>query len=155
MLNLKPRLALYEGGVVVIFHKSLDVYRLSLDFVEIAADIAKHIPRGQSYLADQLRRSASSTVLNIGEGAGEFSKKEKARFYRMALRSATESASTIDIVYRFEHITDQLYHSAEHTLDRIIAMLTKLIHRHTREALTVVGGNAEPENGAREREPLR
>src|SRR4051794_1769551 len=85
-----------EVDFVVIFHKCLDVYRLSLDFVEIAADIAKHIPRGQSYLADQLRRSASSTVLNIGEGAGEFSKKEKARFYRMALRSATESASTID-----------------------------------------------------------
>ena len=140
---------------MVIFHKSLDVYRLSLEFVEIAAEIAKHIPRGQSYLADQLRRSASSSVLNIGEGAGEFSKKEKARFYRMALRSATESASTIDIVYRFGHITDLLYLRAEQSLDRMIAMLTKLIQRHSREGLAVVGNKGAGESGSREREPLR
>ena len=139
---------------MVILHKNLDVYRLALEFVEIAAQIAKHIPRGQSYLADQLRRSASGSVLNIGEGAGEFSKKAKIRFYRMALRSATESASTIDITYRFEHINDELYQRAEHALDRIIAMLTKLIHRHSREGASESGEGGEVvRSGFQEREP--
>ena len=48
-------------------------------------------------MADQLGRAALSIVLNIAEGAGEFSKKGKARFYRMALRSTTEWAATMDV----------------------------------------------------------
>ena len=134
---------------MVVFHRQLDVYQLSLDFVEVAAEIVKKLPRGQSYLGDQLKRSASSTVLNIGEGAGEFSKNEKARFYRMALRSATESASTVDIIHRFQHIDDHLYCQSDKMLDRIIAMLTKLIQRHR---LREVGVGRK---GSRDREPLR
>ena len=34
--------------------------------------------------------------MNLAEGAGELSPSEKARFYRMALRSATECAAIID-----------------------------------------------------------
>ena len=134
---------------MVIFHRNLDVYQLALEFVELASEIVKTLPRGQSYLGDQLKRSASSTVLNIGEGAGEFAKKEKVRFYRMALRSATESASTVDIIHRFKHIDDEFYSQADKTLDRVIAMLTKLIRRHG----VMVAGNGR--SGGREREPLR
>ena len=134
---------------MVLFHRNLDVYRLALDFVEISADISRMLPRGNSYLCDQLKRSASSTVLNIGEGAGEFSKKEKIRFYRMALRSATESASTVDIIFRFKFIDNHLYSTTDKVLDRIVAMLTKLIHRHG------VAGNGSTGNGKGRREPLR
>ena len=130
---------------MVMFHRNLDVYRLALDFVEIASEISKKLPRGQSYLSDQLKRSAASTVLNIGEGAGEFSKQEKVRFYRMALRSSTESASTVDIIFRFKHIDDQLYGKADRNLDRGIAMLTKLIQRH---GVTVIGNDGKRKRGA-------
>lgn len=115
---------------MVILHKNLDVYKIALDFVELSSEIIKHIPRGQSHLGDQLKRSAASSVLNIGEGAGEFAKKEKIRFYRMALRSATESASTVDIIHRFGQIDLVLYEKAEQLLGRIIGMLTRLIQRH-------------------------
>jgi len=112
---------------MVMFHKSLDVYQLSLDFIDLAAVIVKQIPRGQSYLSDQLRRAASSIVFNIGEGAGEFAKSEKARFYRMALRSGTECAAIIDVIYRFGIIDATLHERCDRLLDRIVAMLTKLI----------------------------
>ena len=115
---------------MVIFHKNLEVYRLILEFIKLAAEIIKHVPRGQSHLSDQLRRASTSMAFNTAEGAGEFAKKEKARFYRMALRSATESAAIVDVIFGFGFIGADLYDQADRMLDRIIAMLTKLVQRH-------------------------
>ena len=53
-------------------HERLDVYRLALEFVVVASDVAERMPKGRAYLADQLQRAATSIVLNIAEGAGEF-----------------------------------------------------------------------------------
>ena len=62
--------------------------------------LLEHLPRGRRYLADQLQRAAVSIPLNIAEGAGEFSRKDKRRFYRIALRSATASAARLDVCRR-------------------------------------------------------
>ena len=77
-------------------HERLDVYKAAIEFLVLADVIAATLPRGRGYLADQLRRGASSISFNIAEGAGEFASDEKARFYRMARRSATESAAILD-----------------------------------------------------------
>ena len=56
-------------------HERLDVYRVALMFVRTAHDLASSIitnSSGSGYLVDQLRRAASSIVLNIAEGAGEY-----------------------------------------------------------------------------------
>jgi len=79
-------------------HEKLDVYRFAIQFVVLAEEIVEALPRGRTYLADQLRRAGSSIPLNIAEGAGEFMPTEKARFYRMAKRSATECSSILDIL---------------------------------------------------------
>ena len=55
-----------------ISFKKLDVYKVALEFVSLSAVALKKLPRGQSHLNDQLKRAASSIVLNIAEGAGEF-----------------------------------------------------------------------------------
>src|ERR1700754_3098467 len=63
-------------------HEKLDVYQTAVEFVVFIESIVKQFPKGRSYLVDQLQRAASSVVLNITEGAGEFSANEKIRFYR-------------------------------------------------------------------------
>ena len=60
--------------------QKLEVYQKGLDFVVVADEIIGGLPKGRAYLADQLRRAASSIALNVAEGAGEFSPNEKARF---------------------------------------------------------------------------
>jgi four helix bundle protein len=64
--------------------------------------------------------------LNIAEGAGEHAVNEKARFYRMAKRSATECASIFDVCKRLRLLIDSQYMQGRELLLRIAAMLTKM-----------------------------
>ena len=108
-------------------HEKLEVYRFAIQFVILADEIIENLPRGRAYLADQLRRAASSIPLNIAEGAGEYAPTEKARFYRMAKRYATESASILDILLHLKLIEEKVFARAREFLARIVAMLIKLV----------------------------
>ena len=68
-----------------------------------------------------------SIVLNIAEGAGEYSGCEKSRFYRMARRSATECAGILDICQRLKLIESTRYERGRQLLLRIVAMLTRMV----------------------------
>ena len=80
-------------------------------------------------IADQLQRAGTSISLNIAEGSGEFSVNEKSRFYRMAKRSATESAAILDVAKRLNIIHEADYRSGRDLLIRIVSMLTKMAQR--------------------------
>src|SRR5206468_1745072 len=88
-------------------HERLEVYQSALRFVVVAREIIEQLPGGFADLADQLGRASTSRVLNTAEGAGQFSKREKARFYRMAKRSATECAGVLDIFRVLQAIEDK------------------------------------------------
>jgi four helix bundle protein len=108
-------------------HERLDVYQAAIQFLALADTIAGQLPRGRSYLADQLRRAASSISFNIAEGAGEFAAADKARFYRIARRSATESAAILDAC-RVLALTDEASSQASRgLLLRVVAMLTAMV----------------------------
>lgn len=112
-------------------HEKLDVYQTAVDWVSLAQDIAEALPRGKGNLADQLQRASSSITLNIAEGAGEFSGAEKARFYRIAKRSATECAAILDVAQRRSSISPEHYAQGRSLLLRIVGMLVKLARSHT------------------------
>ena len=108
-------------------HERLDVYQAAIEFLALADTMAGNLPRGRSYLADQLRRAASSISFNIAEGAGEFSTLDKARFYRMARRSATESAAILDACRVLALADEASSQSGRGLLLRIVAMLTAMV----------------------------
>jgi four helix bundle protein len=64
--------------------------------------------------------------LNIAEGAGEFAARDKARFYRMAQRSVTESAAVLDVLRRIGIGAPEQLAAGRELLLRLVAMLTKL-----------------------------
>ncbi|HUP87903.1 MAG TPA: four helix bundle protein, partial [Longimicrobiales bacterium] len=99
----------------------LDLYHVCLHFYDLARSIIRALPNGYAEERDQLKRAALSIFLNFCEGAGEFSPGEKARFYRMALRSGTECAAIIRIL---EHDLGQKseFNEAIEDLLRIVAM---------------------------------
>ena len=106
--------------------EKLDVYQVSLEFVVTADQIAADLPRGRSYLKDQLRRASNSIAANIAEGVGEYSPAEKTRFYRMARRSAVECASHLLVIEQLHLGTAELLGTGRSQLLRIVAMLTSL-----------------------------
>ena len=110
-------------------HERLDVYKAAIELLVLADAVASTLPRGRGYLADQLRRAASSISFNIAEGAGEFAVEEKARFYRMARRSATESAAILDACRALSLTTAPSSEVARAVLLRIVAMLTAMVKR--------------------------
>ena len=87
--------------------------------------------KGHGPLADQLQRAGSSITLNIAEGAGEFSSAEKARFYRIAKRSATECAAILDVARRRSCVDDEHFTKGRSLLLRIVGMLVKLTRAHS------------------------
>ena len=111
----------------VFDHDKLDVYHVAIEFIGTASTIAKSLPKGRAYIADQLNRAALSVPLNIAEGAGEFSKREKKRFYRMARRSATECAAILDVCECLELSGKESVEAGKEQLRRVVSMLVRLI----------------------------
>ena len=109
----------------VFDHEGLEVYQAAIRFVVMANDVVEQLPRGRGYLADQLQRAATSVVLNIAEGAGEFAPKEKARFYRMARRSATESAAVLDVCRNLKLLADERHAAGRDLLLQVVSMLVR------------------------------
>ena len=107
-------------------HEKLDVYQKSIEFLILADHVSEDLPRGRSYLAEQLRRAALSICLNIAEGAGEFNKSEKKRFYRIARRSATECAAIFDACKALKLMETQILSPGRTLLFRIVSMLVKM-----------------------------
>jgi len=110
-------------------HERLDVYRAAIEFLVVADETATSLPKGRAYLVDPLRRAATSIALNIAEGAGEFSPGDKARFYRMARRSAAECAAILDAC-RVTHLADlELLYRGRTLLLRTVATVTAMVLR--------------------------
>jgi four helix bundle protein len=109
--------------------EKLDVYQASIEVVVLIDTITEAFPRGRAYLTDQLQRAGTSISLNIAEGAGEFNVNEKSRFYRMAKRSATETAAIFEVAKRLKIIQEANFHMGRELLIRIVSMLTKMAQK--------------------------
>jgi four helix bundle protein len=83
--------------------------------------------KGHGDLVDQLRRSAQSIPQNVAEGAGKTTRADKAKHYTIASGSAMESAAHLDVMKVEELIDDEQYAVGAALLERVVAMLTKMI----------------------------
>jgi four helix bundle protein len=101
----------------------LDVYRVAL---QAQAQTAVLVPEDRRVLRDQLERASLSVVLNIAEGAGRRSRKDKARHYAIARGSAMECAAIIDVTGRRNLAAADACANARGLYVRVVQMLTKL-----------------------------
>ncbi len=75
-------------------HDRLDVYRLSIGYVATSFAIAKDLNGCHRHARDQWLRAAQSIPLNIAEGNGKFSTKDRCRFIGHARTAALQAAAT-------------------------------------------------------------
>ena len=110
-------------------HDRLDVYRLSIDYVAQSFAVAKELNGLHRHARDQWLRAAQSIPLNIAEGNGKRSLKDRNRFLDIARGSALECASIQDVLAATDGIGDESHGELKRMLRRIVSMLTRLIGR--------------------------
>jgi four helix bundle protein len=110
-------------------HERLEVYRLAIEYVTSSFRIAKSLTGVDRHARDQWLRAAQSIPLNIAEGNGKQSLKDKNRFFEIARGSALECAAIHDILESTGAIDSETTRIGKTNLKRIVSMLTKLIQR--------------------------
>ncbi len=120
MLNLKMK-AYFD-------HEKLNVYQVSLAFNGWVGEFLSSID-AKAAAKDQLDRAATSVPLNIAEGNGKFSTRDRARFFDIARGSALESAASLDVLVSRKLTTEAHVAAAKEQLVQIVNMLMGLLKR--------------------------
>ncbi|MDP2676268.1 MAG: four helix bundle protein [bacterium] len=84
--------------------------------------------RIDSYIRDQLKRASISSVINIAEGSGKFSKPDKKRFYIIARGSVYECVSLLELIYDDRLIDEKRFRYFYEKYEEISKMLLGLIN---------------------------
>ena len=114
-------------------HEKLDVYRNSIAFCAWVGDFLPSITE-KTAAKDQLDRASTSIPLNIAEGNGKFSVKDRARFLEMARGSALECAACLDVLVARKLATPEQIAGAKAELAAIVRMMIGLLKRFSERA---------------------
>jgi|SRR6266550_2462019 len=110
-------------------HEKLDVYQGAIAFCGWVGEFIAAISA-----KDQLDRASTSIPLNIAEGNGKFSAKDRARFLEMARGSALECAACLDVLLVRKLASKERVVLAKEQLVRIVQMLIGLLRKFSERA---------------------
>src|SRR5436309_14076215 len=114
-------------------HEKLDVYRNSIAFCAWVGDFLPTITQ-KTTAKDQLDRASTSIPLNITEGNGKFSAKDRARFLEMARGSALECAAALDVLVARKLAMVEQVADPKAQLAAIVRMMIGLLKRFSERA---------------------
>ena len=114
-------------------HEKLDVYQLQLKFIRwvtpLIEQVQQQAPGKTAEIRKQLDRASLSVLLNIAEGNGKRQQQTRAKFFDDARGSTSESAACLDALVAKGVCSTQQVADGKQMLQRVFAMLTKLIQR--------------------------
>ena len=109
------------------YFRQLRVYINSKELVKHVYGLLKKFPEEEKYaLCNQIRRAVTSIPINIAEGFGRFSSKEKTRFIEISFGSLTETSCELEISYELGYITKEEYEEVEKQIIIISKQLSNL-----------------------------
>jgi four helix bundle protein len=114
-------------------HEKLDAYQDAIAFCAWVRELLNLIS-AKAAAKDQLDRASTSIPLNIAEGNGKFSGKDRARFFEMARGSALECAACLDVLLARKLATEEQVVRGKERLTRIVQMLVGLLRRLSERA---------------------
>ena len=96
------------------YYRRLDVYKNAKSLSHEVCKLTKTFPTEERFgLCDQLRRAAMSIPINIAEGFGRFSAKEKAHFLQIAFGSLNEVMCELELSYDEDYIDKEQFDNME------------------------------------------
>ena len=114
-------------------HEKLTVYRESLKFCGWVGELLDRTT-AKAAVKDQIDRASTSIPLNIAEGNGKFSNKDRARFFEIARGSALECAACLDVLIVRSMATEEDITPQKELLARVVQMLMGLLRRYSPHA---------------------
>ncbi len=115
-------------------HEKLDVYQVTLSYIENAFRCSFHLPKQFRHTRDQWIRASQSIALNIAEGNGKRSQRERERFFDIARGSALECCAIQDVLVVSGGLQNSSDEELKTQLKRVVSMLSKMIeYRHKSE----------------------
>ena len=109
-------------------HEKLTVYQRALEFAGWSQDLIDSLTKKIS-TRDQLARAGDSIALNIAEGNGKFSQKDRARFFQVAHGSALECAACLDLLVARRCCGDDTIVIGKEILEEIVRMLFTMLDK--------------------------
>ena len=106
---------------------SWHVFETSIHLIRCLRPLVERIALGDSALANQIRRAASSVPLNLSEGRRRAGR-DRIHHWRIAAGSAEEVQAALRTAEAWGHIDNQALPEALALLDRILAMTWKMTH---------------------------
>ena len=107
-------------------HEKLRVYQFSLDFIEWVGILLDEIPEKISS-CHHLDEASTSISLNIAEGNGKFTSKDRCKYFDISKGSALECAGCLDILARRRKVKLDRIIEGKQLLKDIVSMLIGLI----------------------------
>jgi four helix bundle protein len=109
-------------------HEKLIVYQRTLEFAAWSQILIDSLTKKTS-TRDHLERAGDSIALNIAEGNGKFSLKDRARFFQMAHGSALECAACLDLFVARRCCEQEAIAKGKLLLEEIVKMLFAMLDR--------------------------
>lgn len=91
--------------------EKLEVYKIAERVIVKVYKVIRAIPAMDDVLVKQLRRSSTSVLLNLSEGTGRMTQKDKQHFYTIARGSVFESVAIINLLKELDMISVEEYQS--------------------------------------------
>jgi four helix bundle protein len=111
-------------------HEKLEVYRETIAFIAWLSSLLETTVRVGD-VKDQLDRASTSISLNIAEGNGKYSPKDRCRFFDIAHGSSLECAAGLDVLVAKSKLTPDQIRPGKERLQKIVRMLMGLIKRNS------------------------
>lgn len=111
-------------------HEKLRVCQESIGFIRDLQPLLARIPKGLA-ANDQLDRASTSIPLNIAEGNGKYTSRDRCRFFDTARGSSLECAACLDVAAAKGLIRIDETSAPKEKLAGIVSMLVGLIRSNS------------------------
>ena len=118
-------------------HKDLIVWQKSIKLCKLVYNLTGKFPKEEVYgLISQMRRSAVSIPSNIAEGRNRGTRKDFSQFLRIALGSASELETQIEIAKELSYLDYKDCVEIESLLEEVSKMTMGLIKKFSAKPST-------------------
>ena len=119
-------------------YRDLDAWKLAMTLVETTYALTRSLPDSERFnLISQMQKSATSIPSNIAEGQGRGTARFGLWFLRVAIGSAAELDTQVELARRHHYVTAEATRELDSQLERVRQMMYGMRREHERRIAAI------------------